>query len=85
MSLLSIPSLVNKTVVVLIFPGNANMIDLEDEYAVLGFATQDEGGLFYNDDNKKEVPKVDSNSNVPIKSMMAVIKKHLSKSKTVSK
>ena len=40
MSLLSIPALVDKNISVLFMPKNAILIDLEDDNAILGIATQ---------------------------------------------
>ena len=51
MSLLSIPALVNKNIAVLFMQKKALLIDLEDEFAILGTATQsDRDGLFYIED-----------------------------------
>ena len=83
MSLLSIPSLVNKNIAVLFLPGKAVLIDLEDNFAVLGYATQEEDGLFYIDDFQKTVPKSDNLTLQIDKAMMAAVKKqaHIEKPK----
>lgn len=73
MSLLSIPSLVNKNVAVLFMPGKAVLIDLEDNFSVLGYATQEDDGLFYIDDHQNSVPAFNSRSNQFGKAMMAVV------------
>ena len=84
MSLLSIPSLVKKIIAVFFLPGKAILIDLEDEYSILGYATQDKDGLFYIDENQSDVPTFDTNTTFPFKAMMAVVKKHSSNSQPVS-
>lgn len=76
MSLLSIPSLVNKNIAVLFLPGKALFIDLEDNNSILGYGTQDEDGLFYVEDNQEQVPVFDSSQGPSNTSMMAIIKDH---------
>ena len=74
MSLLSVPSLVNKNIAVMFLPGKAILIDLEDNYSILGYAEQEEDGLFYMDDFQKEVPPSPASLSTSIKSMMAIVK-----------
>lgn len=76
MSLLSVPSLVAKNIAVLFVPGNAVFIDLEDDFSILGYATQEEDGLFYVEDNQDVIPNI--NQGPSMKSMMAIVKKHAS-------
>lgn len=44
MSLLSIPSLVNKNISVLFMPGKSVLIDHEDDFAFFRYETQEEDG-----------------------------------------
>lgn len=83
--LLSIPSSVKKYIAVLFLPCKAIIICLEDRCAVPSYGNQDKDGLLYIEGYHKEVARVDSSTTVPVKAIMAVVKKHSSKSKPVSK
>ena len=76
MSLISIPSVVKKNIVQLFLPGIAILFDLEDEYLILGYASQDENGLFYIDDHQLDVQTFDMSTSFPFKAIMDVGKKH---------
>lgn len=51
MSLLSVPSLVQKNIGLMFMPRRAVLFDLLDDMATLGYAEQDDDGLFYIADN----------------------------------
>lgn len=80
MSLLSMLFLVNKYSFVLLLPGKAILIDLndlEDNSAVQGYVKQETDGLFYISDFQNSVPTIDSTIGFLNKSMMAVVKTKL--------
>lgn len=74
-SLLSVPALVNKNISVLFLPGQALLVDLEDDYRILGRASQSDDGLFYIPDHQvSDSPKQSANSTLE-KSMMAIVRR----------
>ena len=75
MSLLSVPALVRKNIGVAFLPGKAILIDLEDDYKILGQATQDKDGLFFiGDDQEKDNAKLLKADN-RVTAMVSVAKK----------
>lgn len=55
MSLVSIPSLVSNAIAVLFKHAKAVLINVGDDFSTLGYATQEEEGLFYIDEFQKSV------------------------------
>lgn len=74
MSLLSVPALTKKDIGVFFMPGFAVMYDLSDECSVLGYAEQDEDGLYFvRDDGKTTPPKASGKSHKKVMAMMAAV------------
>lgn len=77
LSLLSVPALVKKDIGVLFMPEYAILIDLKDNLAILGYAEQDQDGLFYlNDDGSTGPPVKRAVSVQQLRSMMAAVDRH---------
>ena len=75
--LLSIPSLVSKNIGVLFLPGKAVLVDLKDEYSILGYGSQDEDGLFYISDKQTEIPTTSKQEKREIKACMAIVQQEV--------
>ena len=74
MSLLSVPSLVDKNIGVIFLPGKAVLIDLEDQNSILGYGTQDSDGLFYISDNQSDIPTFDDNTSNTVKACVSIVR-----------
>lgn len=67
MSLLSIPSLRNKNIDVLLLPGKAVFIDVEDDKSIIKYGPGDEDRVFYVEENQEQVPVSDSSQSPRVK------------------
>lgn len=74
MSLLSVPSLLEKNIGVLFLPSKAVLIDLEDDFSILGYVTQDDEGLFYISDSQDEVPSFTNQQSSNVMACMDVLR-----------
>lgn len=81
-SLLSVPALVNKNIVVLFLPRKAVLLELEDKNKVPRYASQDSDGLFYiSEDETKSVNRLDKKKakywNTAMKATRQKLTKHV--------
>lgn len=77
MSLLSIPSLVNRNIAVSFLTGNAVVFDLKDSFELLRIVTQEKVVLFYTDDFQRSAPIFDVNAVSISTFIMATIREHV--------
>lgn len=74
LSVLSVPVLVKKDIRVLLMPEYAVLIDLKDNFAILGYAEQEQDGLFYlNYDGSTGPPVKRAVSDQQLRSIMAAV------------
>lgn len=81
MSQLSVPALVRKNIRVIILPGKTMLIDLEDDFMVLGQAYQDRDGLFYihGDESNPRPNRMNDNR---VTAMVAIMNEHFRRDET---
>lgn len=73
-SLLSVPALVRKGIAVLFVPGKAILVDVENDYQVLGTASQQRDGMFYISDDGSTDAQVDNGEHDT--ALMAIVRDH---------
>lgn len=84
LSLLSVPALVNKEIAVIFVPGQALLVDLQDDFRTIATAVQDQDGLFYIADRQETVPDIPGrNMDGTVRAMMAITRKAVSDKSTV--
>lgn len=73
-SLLSVPAMTKKDIVLLFMPGMAIILDLWNDNAVLGYVRQDTNGLFYISDDRDTIPVDLEGDDGTVTGMVAIAK-----------